>query len=182
MLKALLARSIRAFERRYDYDMGYGHALLSASLPGFLRFLAVTSLSPRPDGVPPAAWYAAKIAATMHGDCGPCTQLVIRMAADAAVPGATLRAVVAHDLSALDADTALGLRYATAVLTRTAELPALQADVLARWGARGLASLALAVTAASLFPTLKVALGHGHACSLAGVDAALAAADAARAG
>jgi hypothetical protein len=36
--------------------------------------------------------------------------------------------------------------------------------VLRLWGQRGLTSLALAITAAHLYPTMKYALGHGHAC------------------
>ena len=32
------------------------------------------------------------------------------------------------------------------------------------WGQRALISLAFAMMGARLFPTLKYALGHGHAC------------------
>ena len=32
------------------------------------------------------------------------------------------------------------------------------------WGRRAVVSLAFAITASRLFPTLKYALGHGHAC------------------
>jgi hypothetical protein len=33
-----------------------------------------------------------------------------------------------------------------------------------RWGRRALVSLALAITAARIYPTVKYALGHGKAC------------------
>lgn len=37
--------------------------------------------------------------------------------------------------------------------------------MVARWGRRGLASLALALASARVFPTVKYALGHGRACT-----------------
>jgi hypothetical protein len=33
-----------------------------------------------------------------------------------------------------------------------------------RWGPRALLSLAFAITASRVFPTIKYALGHGKAC------------------
>lgn len=170
MLKALLSRLIRRFEARYDYDMAYGHALLQTSLAEFMRFLPVSFLSVAPAGVPPGPWFAAKIAATRHGDCGPCTQLVLRVAHEAGLAPALLRAIVQRDSAALDADTALGLAFAEAVLRREPTLDGLREAVLTRWGARGLASLALAITAAGMFPTLKVALGYGQACAMLEID------------
>ena len=37
-------------------------------------------------------------------------------------------------------------------------------DVVRRFGRRGLVSLAYAMLAGRMYPTLKYALGHGHAC------------------
>ena len=37
--------------------------------------------------------------------------------------------------------------------------------IVKRWGPRALVSLAFAMTAARLYPTVKYALGHGKACS-----------------
>ena len=34
-----------------------------------------------------------------------------------------------------------------------------------RWGTRALVSVAFAITAARLYPTVKYALGHGEACT-----------------
>jgi hypothetical protein len=36
--------------------------------------------------------------------------------------------------------------------------------IVKRWGRRALVSLAFAVTAARIYPTVKYALGHGKAC------------------
>jgi hypothetical protein len=40
----------------------------------------------------------------------------------------------------------------------------MRAAIVDCWGQRGLVSLAFAITAGRIFPTLKYALGHGHAC------------------
>ena len=36
--------------------------------------------------------------------------------------------------------------------------------IVGRWGRRALVSLAFAITAARIYPTVKYALGHGKAC------------------
>jgi hypothetical protein len=41
----------------------------------------------------------------------------------------------------------------------------LRDEVVRQWGRRGLVSLSFALVAARLYPTLKYALGHGHACT-----------------
>jgi hypothetical protein len=40
----------------------------------------------------------------------------------------------------------------------------LRDEIVQRWGKRALVSLAFAITASRLYPTLKYALGHGRAC------------------
>jgi hypothetical protein len=57
------------------------------------------------------------------------------------------------------------VRYARAVLRREPEAITLRDEVAARWGQRGLVSLAFGLVSAKVFPTLKYALGYGRACS-----------------
>jgi hypothetical protein len=95
MLRRLLKGRIEAFERQYDYDMAYGHEMLSASLPALLRFWQAGRLAQYSDGVPTTALFAARFATAMAEDCGPCAQLVVTMAEQAGVPATTLRAIVA---------------------------------------------------------------------------------------
>jgi hypothetical protein len=49
-------------------------------------------------------------------------------------------------------------------LRHAPEADDLREEVLRRFGKRGLVSLAFAMTAARLYPTVKYAMGHGHAC------------------
>jgi len=166
MFKRLIAARLSAFERRYHYDMSYLRHVLKTRLRAFLTFASVTSLSTYRDKVPLDAWYAAKLAATLHEDCGPCTQLVMRMAEEAGVSHGTLRAILQHNFATLNSDAALGLSYAEAVLTNAAELDDLRDEVRKQWGERGLVSLAFGITSSRLFPTLKRALGYAQHCSV----------------
>jgi hypothetical protein len=72
-------------------------------------------------------------------------------------------------------DAALGFRFAKSVLERDiAAGDRLRDEVVSRWGRKGLVSLALTIAASRVFPAVKYALGHGHACvrvRVGGVDA-----------
>lgn len=91
-------------------------------------------------------------------------------------PGA-IRAVLAADEKAMSPDVALGFRFARGVLARDInESDHHRAEILKRWGPRGLVSLAFTISASRVFPTVKYALGHGRACTqvrVAGADAPL---------
>jgi alkylhydroperoxidase family enzyme len=100
----------------------------------------------------------------MAEDCGPCTQLGIDMAQRQGVDPEILRAVVARDFPAMPDDVALAVRFAEASLRHAPEADDLREEALRRFGKRGLVSLAFAMTAGRLYPTVKYALGHGRAC------------------
>lgn len=80
------------------------------------------------------------------------------------VAAEVLRAIIAGDERALSKDVALGLRFAKGVLSRDPATDELRGELVQRWGERALVSLAFALTAARIFPTIKYALGHGQAC------------------
>jgi hypothetical protein len=163
-LKSLIRWRIGAFERAHDYDMGYARQILDASPAALFKFNRIMGFVEHHQDVPLQAWYAARLAGTLAEDCGPCTQLVAGMAERAGVEPTTLRAILRRDASAMPADAALGFRYAQAALAHDAAADELREEVLQRWGERALVSLAFGLTAARIFPTLKYALGHGHAC------------------
>lgn len=167
MIRWLIERQLAAFERRWHYPMDYARTLLRASRRGFWRFAQVMPMAAWRDGVPPAAWHAAKLVAVRAEDCGPCTQLVVDMAQAEGVSDALLRAVLQDDhaaTQALDADTAMAAHFARCWTTRSPDLAGAREAVRQRFGERGLASLALAMSGARMFPLIKSALGHGQAC------------------
>jgi len=87
------------------------------------------------------------------------------MAQRQGVDPAVLRAVVARDFAAMPYEVALAARFAEKTLAHAPEANDLREEVLRLWGRRGLVSLAFAITSGRLFPTVKYALGHGHACT-----------------
>jgi hypothetical protein len=77
-----------------------------------------------------------------------------------------LRAILKDDVTAMPDDVALAWRFTKATLAR--DLTAAddyRAVILERWGPRAVVSLAFAITAARIYPTVKYALGHGKACT-----------------
>ena len=130
-----------------------------------MLFGKVQALSRYRKDVPPSAYCAAGIVAVMKEDCEPCTQLAIDMAESGGVAPSVLRAIVARDYAAMPAEAALAARFAEASLRHAPEADDLREEVVRRFGKRGLVSLAFAMTASRLYPTLKYALGHGRACT-----------------
>ena len=134
-LKWLLRRRVQSFENTFGYDGGYMHEILDTSLPAFLRFGAMEGLAKHREEVPVDAWYAAKLVAAISEDCGPCTQLVVDMAEAEGVAPDLLAALVSGDVASMDADTALGYRFATASLDHDFSAHTLREEIASCWRA-----------------------------------------------
>ena len=165
MIKWFLRRQIAAFERTWNYDASYIHEMIDADPRAAMAFGKVIGMSQYRKDIPATAHFAAGIVAVMAEDCGPCTQLTIDMAQRQGVEPEILRAIVARDLTAMPYEVALAVRFAEKTLRHASAADDLREEVLRLWGRRGLVSLAFAITSARLFPTVKYALGHGHACT-----------------
>jgi hypothetical protein len=165
MIGWFLRRWIDKFERTWNYDAGYLRDVLEADPRALMAFSKAAALSNYRKDVPPAVYCAAALVGVMAEDCGPCTQIGIDMAQRRGVDPAILRAVVARDLTAMPFEVALAVRFAEASLAHAPEADDLRDEVVRRFGKRGLVSLAFALTASRLYPTLKYALGHGRACT-----------------
>lgn len=165
MLKWLIRRRLAAFERAYNYDVGYARDILAVSTRALSLFGGVEKLARYRRDVPLEAHFAATLTAAKAEDCGPCTQLGVTMAERAGVPPALLRAVLVEDERGMSADALLGFRFARAVLAHSAEADALRETIVERWGKHALISLAFGIAAVRVFPTVKYALGHGQACT-----------------
>jgi hypothetical protein len=164
MLNWLLHRQIAAFEKAFDYDMGYAHEMLETSRPAFWRFQRFTGMSRHAESLPAAALFAAKVATTLREDCGPCTQLVTTMAERAGVVPDVLRAVLEGDTTRMGADAELGYRFAQATLSHDPEADGLREQVIARWGRKAVVTLGLGIASSRVYPTLKYAMGYGKTC------------------
>jgi hypothetical protein len=165
MLKRMIHRALRGFERKHDYDATFMHDVLAADLGAFVKFGFATSIGTYRKDVPLDVYFAAGLTSAMQADCGPCTQLGVDFALKDGVPAATIAAIVAGDEAAMSHDVALGARYARAVLTHDLDADVCREEITERWGPRAVLSLALGIMGAQLYPTLKYALGHGKACT-----------------
>jgi len=161
MIKWALLRWVDKFERDWNYDAGYMRDMIGVSPRAAWLF----SRGQFRRDVPLEAWCAAGITAVRHEDCGPCTQLAVTMAERAGVSLEVLRAVLADDPRAMPQDAALAWRFTRATLAHDAAADDYREVIVERWGRRALVSLAFAITAARMYPTVKYALGHGKACT-----------------
>jgi hypothetical protein len=164
MLKILVERMLKASAKRYDSDAGYLSALYAASPRAFWGFMKVAKLAAHREASPIEACYAAKLVGVLAEDCGPCTQLVVNMAREAHVSDVQIEAVLRSDAAAMSADTALGYRFARAILARSADEEAARQAVNARWGEKGVIDLTFALQVSRLFPMVKAGLGFATAC------------------
>jgi hypothetical protein len=165
MLKILLARQIDKMERLWGYDASYMRQVLAASPAAFIKFGFVTGLVDR-RAAPGEALAAAGIVGTLAEDCGPCTQIGVDMAVASGVKPEVLRSILAGDEAAMGETAALAWRFARASLARDMQAcDPLREEIVRRWGEKGLVAIAMALTTARMYPTLKYALGHGKACS-----------------
>jgi len=165
MLAWLIRRKIDGFQAQYDYDMSYVREMLDVSPKAAMLYSRATLLGRFNRGLPTDVYFVTKIAGVMHEDCGPCVQLGVKMAEQAGVAPATLRALLAGELDRLPPECALAVRFARAVLNRDAEAESLREALQAKYGRLGLVSLACALTSARIYPTMKYALGFGKACT-----------------
>jgi hypothetical protein len=165
MIKGMIQRKIAAFEAEWGYSMDYAREILDLGMKPLKKFMDAQAIGDYCEGIPHSAHYAAKILGVMAGDCGPCVQLVVDMAARDGVEEAALASLVAGDFAALPKDMKLTAEFTRALLARTDALPELREQMRERYGSAGLVSAAYAVINASMYPIVKYALGHGHACA-----------------
>jgi hypothetical protein len=160
-----MRRGVRAFERQWNYDASYLHAMIDASPRAAWLFSRVARLGTYRQGAPIDALSAAAIVAVRHEDCGPCTQLGVAMAEREGVDPKVLRAVLTDNPDAMTPDVALAWRFARATLAHDPAADDYRAVILERWGPQAVVSLAFAMVTARIYPTVKYALGHGKACT-----------------
>ncbi|MGC4064068.1 MAG: hypothetical protein QM784_05395 [Polyangiaceae bacterium] len=164
MFSWFIEQKLRRFEQTYDYDMSYVREMLRLSPRAYLLFSRATSLSSFRRGVSLEAWHAASLVAIVAEDCGPCTQISVTMAERAGVDPRIIANLIAGRFEALPDAVAETARFTLATLRRSPEANELRERIERRAGRVGLLSIAFAITTARIYPTVKYALGYGHAC------------------
>lgn len=166
-LSTAVARwGIARFERQYDYDSDYMRFLLDTSPAAFWKFTTILGAANHRESVPAEAHFAAKLVGAVSEDCGPCSQLAVTFAREARVPDDQLAAVLERRVADMSEDTAVGFRFADAVVRRTGDEDDAREAVRARWGDPGILDLSLAIAVGRVFPMTKVGLGYARECRL----------------
>src|SRR4051812_34947373 len=157
-MRSWIARyMLRQTNRRFGYDTTYLEAMLKHSPAAFFKFAALSKAAGHREVVPVEASFAAKISGAMAEDCGPCTQLTVNMALEAAVPKDQIEAVLRRDTRAMSNATELGFRFADAVVRRSADCDECRDAVRREWGDKGVIDLTMALQVSRIFPMVKAA-------------------------
>lgn len=170
MFSWFLGRKLDQFEKSFDYDMGFAREMLDISPKALIAYFKATSIGNYRHNVPTEAWFAASLVAIAYEDCGPCTQLGVTMARRAGVDAEVVERLIAGDFDGLPAHVAVTARFALASMRRSPDADELRERVAALFGRHGLLSIAYAMTACRIYPTVKYALGYGKACTRVVID------------
>ena len=146
MISRILKKQVAGFGDRYGYDIGYMQDLVDTDRRGAVQLLLAGAFTRRRFGLPAAPYFAAKITATRHADCGSCLKLAIDMAVEAVVPLAAIRQLLLGTEGEAPPEMELAARYARAVLDNDPSLLEVIEECTRRWAKRGLAGLTAAVT------------------------------------
>jgi hypothetical protein len=92
------------------------------------------------------------------------------MALEAGMARDQIAAVLRRDARAMNSDTALGFRFADAVVRRSADDEQHRDAIRARWGDKGVIDLTLALQMGRMFPMVKAGLGYARECRRVSVD------------
>ena len=157
-------RALNDFEAHYDYDVAYMRYMLAHAPAAYDTFAKLTDASAHREAAPLDVAFAAKLVGAVAEDCGPCVQLVADMAREAGVAPGQIEAVLTRDPAPMSDETALGFRFADAVVRAAPHEDEAREAVLAQWGEAGLIDLVLGLQLGRMYPMVKKGLGFGKTC------------------
>ena len=163
-------RTLRAFAKRYGYDVSYLEMMLNESPAAFFKFAPVMKAAAHREAAPIEASFAAKIVGALAEDCGPCTQLVVDMALEAGMAKDQIEAVLRRDPRAMSDTTRLAFKFADAAVRRSTDDEEFRDAVRAQWGEKGVIDLTLALQLGRMFPMVKAGFGYAKECRRVMVD------------
>jgi len=164
MFRFFVRRMIVKFGERYRYDVDYMLHMLETAPDAMRAFNALPALAAYRKMAPVEAHMAAKLRGTLHEDCGPCVQLTADMAREAGIAAEQIEAVLTGNQAAMTADTALGYRFASAIIARTGDEDAARDAVRNAYGEAAVIELTLASQITRIFPMVKAGLGYSKSC------------------
>ena len=165
MIRFMFKKMLQTMKSRYDYDVQYQQDILTNDLSAFLKFMGFQTMASHSSGLPVAPLFAARIRAIIWDDCGPCTQLVVKMALEAKMDAQLIHQIIERDVDNLPADIGLVVQFVDLVLAHHPGADDLRDKILEQWGEKGLIAISFAISSYRVYPALKYALGYGKSCS-----------------
>ncbi len=162
MLRAFFCKMISNFESKYDYNARYMHEINQISPAAIARLMMLSGIT-NFQGSDKSIWGGAALAATLHGDCGPCAQLVIDRLIEQGLDSKELAACV-QQTWANAGSVGVGYRFAHAVINNDSELETLRTQIRQTYGKDALLAASFATVSYPAYPLLKRALGFSQAC------------------
>ncbi|MDQ8186258.1 hypothetical protein [Pelagicoccus sp. SDUM812002] len=156
---------IEAFETAYGYDCTYMKAMLKHAPEALEVFNAFVPMAGHRRHAPLEVYFAAKLTAYRHADCGPCLQLAVRFAQQAGVPDSLIETLV-FDSGELSEILERTQAFTRACLANTADSETLRSELSWELGPAAMIEIGLAIAAAQVFPIVKSATGHYKSCSV----------------
>ncbi len=170
MFRFFADRWLKRFSNHYDYDVSYMRHMLEVSPSAFFKFSKLNGAAAHREAAPRDASFAASLVGAVAEDCGPCAQLVVNMAREAGMGRDQIGAVLTRNVSAMNGDTALGFRFAEAVIGRSPEADEVREAIRAQWGEKGVIDLTLNLQIGRLYPMVKAGLGYAKTCQRLKID------------
>lgn len=158
------------FEAHYGYNADYIREIVNSSEEAALACQALIGLSQFKSEAPLELVFGVKLTATLSEDCGPCVQLGVKMAEEAGIPAANIKAILEGNTTRMSDEALLGCRFAEAVLNHDAAADGYRDEIVKRWGKKALIGLSFALVTSRIFPTLRYSMGYGQSCSRVMVD------------
>jgi hypothetical protein len=90
--------------------------------------------------------------------------LVVDMALEAGMARDQIEAVLRRDFEAMSEDTALGFRFAEAIIARARNEDEVRDAVRTAWGEKGVIDLTFSLQLGRMFPMVKAGLGFAKEC------------------
>ncbi|MCO1333059.1 hypothetical protein MO867_01780 [Microbulbifer sp. OS29] len=160
---------METFSRKYQYDMNYLREFLESSPEGFEKFANFKPLAMHREFLPRDVFWVSKIAAMQVADCGMCLQLNVRMALEEGVEARLVKACIQGG-SGLPENLKDIFDFATAVASYKAIDPTLSQRIDTQLDRRQRIEMGVSVATASVFPTIKRAMGETQSCSLMDIE------------
>ncbi|QDV75162.1 hypothetical protein [Botrimarina mediterranea] len=155
--------ALQEFEATYGYDTAYLRQLAEESPGAYEVFTQAEGMSAYRRALPLEAHYVARIATMLEEDCGPCTQLNLRMAIAAGVERSTLNLLL-HSPEKLPSHLRDVRDHSRAIVGAGEVTPERVKRLRAHYGDEAVAEIAVVVIGSRVYPTLKRAMIADQKC------------------